>query len=143
MSRSWMILIAAALGLCACGQPALRPVNSVADLGAPYNNADLVNGKARFADCKSCHTVKQGQPNGKGPNLYGVFGRKAGGLKGFRYSDAVKKAGFTWDVEHLDHWLEKPKDFLPGTRMTFKGLPDPKDRIDVIGYLAVESAHKP
>ena len=137
-SKAW-IVTAVTLTLSACGKTA-PPVASVADLPAPYNTADLENGRLKFAECKSCHTIKAGGPNGKGPNLHGVFGRKAGTLKGFKYSDAVKKAGFDWDYEHLDGWLAKPKAYLPGTKMSFKGVPDPKDRIDVIGYLAVESA---
>jgi cytochrome c len=72
-----------------------------------------------------------------------VFGRKAGSKDGYKYSDAVKAAGFTWDAEHLDKWLSSPRDYLPGTKMTFAGLHDPKDRIDLIAYLKVESGYKP
>lgn len=132
-------LVLAGAGLAACSQPA-KPVTSLADLPAPYNTADLVNGKTKFGECRSCHTIKAGGPNGKGPNLHGIFGRKAGSLKGFKYSEPVKKAGFAWEYDHLDKWLQKPKEFLPGTKMAFKGFPDQKDRTDVIAYLALESA---
>jgi cytochrome c len=139
LSKTW-IAVAALLTLGACGKPPAAPVTSVADLPAPYNTADLENGRLQFAQCKSCHTLKAGGPNGKGPNLHGVFGRKAGSVKGFKYSEAVKNAGFSWEYQHLDGWLAKPKEYLPRTKMSFKGIPDPKNRIDVIGYLAVESA---
>ena len=113
------------------------------DLPAPYNTADLDNGKARFAMCTSCHTIKEGGANLTGPNLHAVFGRKAGTLPDYNYSTAIKEAGFIWDAEKLDHWLAKPREFMPGTKMTFAGLKDEKDRIDLIGYLTVESAPRP
>ena len=55
----------------------------------------------------------------------------------------VAVLGFTWDAEHLDKWLSSPRDFLPGTKMTFAGLHDAKDRIDLIAYLKVETGYKP
>jgi cytochrome c len=115
----------------------------LAALPAPYNAGDVTNGKAKFALCRSCHTIVPGAPNMTGPNLHGVFGRKAGGVADFNYSDAVKNAGFTWDAGQLDQWLAKPKDFLPGTKMTFVGLPNEKDRVDLIAYLMVETGYKP
>lgn len=116
---------------------------ALAALPAPYNTGDLSNGQSQFAFCRSCHTATEGGPDLTGPNLYGVFGRKAGSKAGYAYSDAVKNAGFTWDAEHLDKWLTSPRDFLPGTKMTFAGVHDPKDRIDLIAYLKVETGYKP
>lgn len=115
----------------------------LASLPAPYNTGDLENGKRKFAMCRSCHTINQGGPNMTGPNLYGVFGRKAGSVEGFAYSDAVKAAGFTWDADHLNNWLADPRGFMPGTKMSFMGLKEPADRIDVIAYLKVETGYKP
>lgn len=114
----------------------------LASLPAPYNTGDLDNGKAKFAMCRSCHTIVQGGANLTGPNLYGVFGRKAGSVADYKYSEAVKNAGFTWDAEHLDKWLAEPRTFLPGTKMTFAGLKAEKDRVDLIAYLKVETGYK-
>ncbi len=114
-----------------------------ATLPAPYSSADLANGQAKFAFCSACHTVTPGGPNMTGPNLHGVVGRKAGTAPDFNYSDAVKNAGFTWDADHLDKWLAGPQAFLPGTKMTYPGMKDPKDRTDVIAWLMVNSAAKP
>jgi cytochrome c len=85
----------------------------------------------------------RGRSQHDGPNLYGVFGRKAGGKPDYKYSPAVAAAGFDWDAEHLDKWLDDPRGFMPGTKMTFAGLHDPKDRIDLIAYLKVETGYKP
>ena len=166
MRISPTLLAAASLSLlvAACSKPASAPDAStdtasaptasteptdadkaklLAALPAPYNAGDLENGKRKFAMCRSCHTINQGGPNMTGPNLYGVFGRKAGGVEGFAYSDAVKAAGFTWDAEHLDQWLSDPRGFMPGTKMSFMGLKDAKDRVDVIAYLKVETGYQP
>jgi cytochrome c len=61
----------------------------------------------------------------------------------YKYSPVVAAAGFDWDAEHLDKWLDNPRGFMPGTKMTFAGLHDPKDRIDLIAYLKVETGYKP
>lgn len=115
----------------------------LAALPAPYNAADLDNGRRAFARCRSCHTIAEGGANMTGPNLYGLFGRQAGSHPGFTYSTAVKEAGFAWEAERLDHWLENPRTFLQGTKMAFAGIPSPTDRRDVIAYLKVETGYTP
>lgn len=114
----------------------------LASLPAPWNEGDLENGRRAFARCRSCHTINEGGSNMTGPNLWGLFGRTAGTHPGFNYSDAVKTAGFAWDGERLDHWLENPRTFLPGNKMTFPGLPDATDRRDVIAWLKVETGYE-
>ena len=115
----------------------------LAALPAPYNAADLDNGRRVFARCRSCHTLTEGGPNMTGPNLYGVFGREAGGHPDYNYSAVVKAADFTWNAERLDHWLENPRTYLKGTKMSFAGIPDPEDRRDVIAFLKVETGYTP
>lgn len=113
---------------------------AIAGLPAPYNTADLDNGEAKFAVCKSCHTLTPGGPDMTGPNLSGVFGRQVATKAGFKFSDPLKAQTFTWDVQHLDTWLTDPKAMVPGTKMTFPGFKDAKDRTDVIGYLKAETS---
>lgn len=154
--RRLILACAAAGALSACGPsgqqaaapPPRQPTEAekqalLAALPAPYDTGDLKNGEAKFALCRSCHTITPGGPNMTGPNLYGVFGRTAGTHEGFNYSPVVKAAGFTWDAAHLDQWLTDPRGFLPGTKMSFAGLRDAKDRRDLIAYLKVETGYKP
>ena len=158
MNRSALIALAG-LGLASCGQggdsksaaaapsrPEPTPAEKaalLAALPAPYNAADLDNGRRVFARCRSCHTITEGGPNMTGPNLYGVFGREAGGHPDYNYSAVVKAADFTWTAERLDHWLENPRTYLKGTKMSFAGIPDPEDRRDVIAFLKVDTGYTP
>lgn len=114
----------------------------LASLPAPYNTGDLANGRRQFAKCRSCHTINEGGNNMTGPNLYGLFGRTAGTHPGYNYSEAVKTAGFAWDAQKLDAWLADPRGFLPGNKMTFVGIREEKDRVDLIAYLKTETGFK-
>jgi cytochrome c len=115
----------------------------LAQLPAAYQTADLDNGQAKFALCKSCHTAIEGGGDMTGPNLFGVFGRKAASKPGFAYSDALKSSGITWDAVKLDAWVTSPRTLVPGTKMTYIGMSDPKDRTDLIAYLKVATSAKP
>ena len=115
----------------------------LATLPAPYNTGDVAAGKLQFNKCLSCHTVVKGGPVLTGPNLYGIFGEKAGVRPGFAFSPQMKAAAFNWDAAKMDAWITKPAEMLPGTKMTFVGLKDAKQRIDVIAYLKVASSGGP
>ena len=115
----------------------------VAQLPAAYQVADLSNGEAKFALCRSCHTTSPGGDDMTGPNLWGIFGRKAGSKAGFTYSDDLKNAGWTWDADRIDKWIANPRAVLPGTKMTFIGLPDANDRRDVVAFLKVQTSDAP
>ena len=115
----------------------------LATLPAAYQTADLENGQAKFALCKSCHTATAGGESAVGPNLYGVFGRKAGSLPGFAYSDGVKALDWAWDADRIEKWITNPRAIVPGTKMTFAGMENPKDRIDVVAYLKVLTTPPP
>ena len=115
----------------------------LATLPAAYQAADLENGQAKFALCKSCHTAAAGGESAVGPNLYGVFGRKAGSLPGFTYSDGLKALGWTWDAEKIDKWITNPRAVVSGTKMTYAGMESPKDRADVVAYLKVLTTPPP
>ncbi len=100
---------------------------------------DAAQGRRVFTKCMSCHVVQEGQ-NRVGPSLYGIIGRDAGSVEGFRYSDANANSGITWTEETMFAYLEQPQRFIPGTIMAFPGLPNPQERADVIAYLKAESS---
>ena len=118
--------------------PTPDQLKMLAALPAPYNTADPVNGMAKFALCRSCHTITKGGPNLTGPNLYGVYGTKAAAVPGFDFSDDMKHSGFTWDAPTLDKWITDPRAALPQTKMTFLGVKDAKDRADIVAYVAIQ-----
>ncbi|MEQ1618623.1 MAG: cytochrome c family protein [Terricaulis sp.] len=113
----------------------------VAALPGPYNGADYEAGRRAFGQCRSCHAIEPDAPSrGTGPNLFGVVGRKIGSEADFEYSQAAASANFDWDGAKLDQWLTSPQAFLPGTRMSFAGVRNEKQRRDLIAYLMVASA---
>jgi cytochrome c len=119
-------LVIASLAVLACVQPAF------ADSPA--------RGRILFLRCASCHDISDHPSPKTGPNLYGVVGRKAGGLPGYSYSAAMKEQSFVWDQDMLDRWLTAPTSVVPGTAMAFQGLPDKADRDAVIAYLISTAA---
>jgi cytochrome c len=108
---------------------------AVAFTAAPAGAADIEAGKTIFNRCKVCHRLDAGAPGSLGPNLHGLFGRKAGSLDGFNYSEAMKNSGITWDDETLAKYLGDPKTFIPGNKMAFPGLKNGNDVANVIAYL--------
>lgn len=111
-------------------------VAAVAALGMQVAHAqDADNGQKVFKRyCAVCHSPEQGK-NRVGPSLFGVVGRPAGSIPDFKYSDAMKGAGWTWDNDQLDKYLANPKVVVPGNKMIFAGVKKDEDRKDLIGYL--------
>ena len=120
-------------------EAAVDAVSPFAALPAPYNTADYARGRRTWKPCQSCHITAEGGGNLVGPNLHGLFGREAGTLEGFAYSPALQEADFIWTPDKVDHWLENPRTFLPGNRMTFAGVRKPDDRLAVVAYLMSET----
>ncbi len=97
--------------------------------------ADPVAGEKAFAVCKACHQVGEAAKNVVGPKLNGLVDRPAGTIEGFKYSDAMKNSGLTWDEASLAEYLKNPKAKVPGTKMAFAGFKDDAKIADVIAYL--------
>jgi len=102
-------------------------------------SATVEKGEAAAKKCAACHTFGKGEPNRVGPNLYGVVGRERASHAGFNYSAGMKAKPGKWTIEDLNTFLLNPKGFVPGTSMTFAGLPRGSERADVIAYLNSKS----
>lgn len=102
-----------------------------------YAAADAAAGEKLFKQCQSCHKVEAGA-NGTGPYLHGVVGRPVDTAEGYSYSGALEKVVDVWTPENLFHFLENPKSFAPGTKMTYKGMAKAEDRANIIAWLATQ-----
>ncbi|MEM1105526.1 MAG: cytochrome c family protein [Pseudomonadota bacterium] len=155
-AKSTPLPIALALGLMAlsaCGAsdnasapeppaPAAPAYELTDDTRAAFAalTGDPTAGRRVFARCSSCHALAPGQ-NRTGPTLYGVVGRPAGAVEGFRYSQATQRSGLIWSEAMLFAYLENPSGVINGTSMSFIGLARPQQRADVIAYIKQESAN--
>lgn len=110
----------------------------VAAMPVAAHAADAEAGKAVFGKCKACHQTGPGAKNAVGPHLDGVVGRAAGSVEGFKFSDALKNSGITWDEAKLHEWLKDPKKLVPGNKMVFMGLKDDADVDNLIAYLKTD-----
>jgi cytochrome c len=102
-------------------------------------SADLKAGEASFKKCTSCHTIEKGGANKVGPNLWGIVGNKHAHKEDFNYSDAIKNKPGNWDYDALNAWLDSPKTYAPGTKMTFAGIKKTQERADLIAWLRTQS----
>ncbi len=107
--------------------------------GAALADGDPAKGEKVFLKCKTCHALEAGT-NKIGPSLAGLFGRKAGSVESFKYSDAMKNSGIVWDEKTLDEYVAKPAAKVPGTKMTFAGISKDDEREDLIAYLKKATA---
>ena len=103
--------------------------------GSAMAAGDAAKGKKVFKKCKACHTINKGGKNRVGPNLFGIVDAKAGAVKGYKYSSAMKASGLTWDEATLDKYLKKPRKLVKKTKMSFSGLKKGGQRADIIAYL--------
>jgi cytochrome c len=98
-------------------------------------DAQILHGKRLFLYCAACHSLGAGEVDKVGPNLHGVVGAKAGTRGAFAYSGALKDSGIVWTDDTLNAWLKQPAALVAGTKMTFAGLANDQDRLDLIAFL--------
>jgi cytochrome c len=116
-------------------KPAVQPIDSLLASASPQRGAQVAR------ECELCHNLGKGEGAKIGPPLYGVVGRKVASEPGFNYSSALKAKGGTWSFDALNPWLADPRSDVPGTLMTFAGIPSEHQRADVIAYLNSNSDH--
>ena len=96
---------------------------------------DPAAGEKVFAQCRACHQIGPTAKNAVGPVLNGLFGRKAGTVEGYNYSQANKESGITWDEPTFRDYIKDPKAKIPGTKMIYAGLKDEQRITDLVAYL--------
>ncbi|NNF80192.1 MAG: cytochrome c family protein [Rhizobiales bacterium] len=109
-------------------------------------SADAAKGQKAFKKCAACHKVDAGASGGVGPNLYGIVGKAMGAQDGFAYSNGLLEVASSkgpWSYEALNAFLIKPKEFIPGTKMSFAGVKKETDRADLLAYLKEISPEAP
>ncbi len=94
----------------------------------------LKAGAKSFNKCKICHSLEAGQ-NKLGPHLHDLFGRKAGSVEGYSYSDAMKESGLVWEDDTLTAYLENPKKVVPKGKMAFAGIRKESEMAALLAYL--------
>jgi cytochrome c len=120
----------------ASGAPAAPVEEPLPDWGTVLASANVAGGKATSAKCEACHDISKGGPNKIGPNLYNVVDEPRGtGRNGFSFSSAMKAKGGTWTYDELFKFLKSPGAYIPGTKMSFAGIRNAQDRIDLIAFL--------
>lgn len=135
-----LLALAGMLAAPVCAAPAhAEPVHAAPVHAAPIQaappraaSADVGLGEAVYARCMGCHALAYDRT---GPRHCGLFGRRAGSVAGFDYSAAMKRAGIVWDARTLDRFLANPAAMVPGTSMTYAGVPERAERAAVIEFL--------
>ncbi len=140
--RSTLAILATLIFLTACGSKPEKleeaePSTTPAVSGTETAATDAA--PAAFGQCAVCHSIAKGGANGVGPNLHGIVGRKGAAVAGFNYSPALKDWGQVWTEASLDKYIENPRGFVAGTRMSFGGQKDPAKRKEIIDWLKKNS----
>lgn len=108
---------------------------ALATFASPAAAQDVAAGEKSWNKCRACHQVGPTAKNAVGPVLNGLFGRKAGTVPGYNYTDANKNSGITWDEASFKEYIVNPRARIPGTKMIFPGIKDEKEIADLTAFL--------
>jgi cytochrome c len=140
MKQKFLSVVISGMLLSACGgKTADTDTAQTQPEGATTTVAAADAAPASFGQCSVCHKVEKDAGNGVGPNLHGIVGAKAGQVAGYTYSTAMKESGVVWDEASLDKYLENPRGFMAGTKMSYGGQSDAAKRKEMIAWLKKNS----
>lgn len=151
--RQFLICVASAVLLTACGgDNSAAPNTNAASSSATSAPAavqqiaqdvsPLERGAQLYKRCQSCHTLEQDGRHKVGPNMWALYGSTAGTKEGFAYSKAMSESGVIWNDETLSAYIENPRQYMPGNRMSYAGLRKAEDREAVLAYIKAETTPK-
>jgi cytochrome c len=126
------------LSILEAGNAAEAEEEGPIDFGLLLASADIGAGERVARRCAACHTFDEGGADGTGPHMWGVMGRVVASVAGFGYSNAMNDYGSdgkAWDYENMYNYLENPRSYVSGTAMSFAGLRNQDDRINIIAYM--------
>jgi cytochrome c len=107
-------------------------------LASPFSVAqaqDIAAGETVFKQCRACHQIGANARNVVGPILNGLDGRKSGTIEGYSYSEPNKNSGITWNDGSFKEYIKNPMAKIPGTKMSFVGLKNEKDVVNLWAFL--------
>lgn len=145
MRIKYMILPAILLIGCGGGKDSSSPSTSAPNSEtAPVVNTarpltTMERGAKLYKRCKTCHTLEDGGKHKVGPNLWNIYGAKAGSKDGFNYSKVMAASEIIWDDTTLDAYIKKPSEFMKGNRMSFVGIKKAEDREALLLYMKAQT----
>jgi len=145
MHAKYMILPVILLTACGGGEDSTSaPIAAPKAETAPIIQAastvtPMERGAKLYKRCKACHTLDEGGKHKVGPNLWNIYGAKAGSKDGFNYSKVMAASEVIWEGETLDAYIKKPSEFMKGNRMSFVGLKKAEDREALLLYMKAQT----
>lgn len=151
-----LTLLSACLSIVACGgqdsatsQPSKdavpAPIPAITQTAAQTLSPEemlMKRGAKLYKRCQTCHTLDEGGKHKVGPNMWDLYGSTAGQKEGFAYSKAMSESGLVWTQETLSGYIENPRKYMPGNRMSYVGLRKPEDREAVLAYIKAQTTPK-